>query len=158
MNGVYEYGLTSYLGVSGLNSVHPTGLLFLDSSVQLQDVRDGTSNTLLIGERPPSGDFRFGWWHAGKGQRHDGEGDSVLGVRTFSRVDYYGTKCTLDPYHFAPGLITNPCSFLHFWSLHSGGAHFVLADGSVRFLAYSVDPILPALASRAGGESASLPD
>jgi prepilin-type processing-associated H-X9-DG protein len=47
---------------------------------------------------------------------------------------------------------------LHFWSLHPGGAHFLFADGSVRFLAYSADSSLPALATRAGGESAALPD
>jgi prepilin-type processing-associated H-X9-DG protein len=43
----------------------------------------------------------------------------------------------------------------HFWSLHDGGAHFLFADGSVRFLAYAVAPLMPALASRAGGEPAS---
>ncbi|MBY0229775.1 MAG: DUF1559 domain-containing protein, partial [Gemmataceae bacterium] len=38
-----------------------------------------------------------------------------------------------------------------FWSPHPGGAHFAFADGGVRFLSYSAD-LLPALASRAGGE------
>ena len=46
----------------------------------------------------------------------------------------------------------------HFWSPHSGGANFALADGSVRFLAYSADPVLPALATRAGGESVAIPE
>ncbi len=41
----------------------------------------------------------------------------------------------------------------HFWSLHSGGAHFLFADGSVHFLSYASAPILPALASRAGAEA-----
>jgi prepilin-type processing-associated H-X9-DG protein len=45
----------------------------------------------------------------------------------------------------------------HFWSLHAGGAHFLFADGSVRFLSYSAAPILPALASRAGGETVEIP-
>jgi prepilin-type processing-associated H-X9-DG protein len=44
----------------------------------------------------------------------------------------------------------------HFWSPHPGGANFVLADGSVRFVSYSADPLMPALASRAGGEVSSL--
>lgn len=46
----------------------------------------------------------------------------------------------------------------HFWSLHSGGANFAFADGSVRFLRYSAEPIMPALATRAGGEAVSLPE
>jgi prepilin-type processing-associated H-X9-DG protein len=36
-------------------------------------------------------------------------------------------------------------------------AHFLFADGSVRFLTYSADSILPALATRAGGEVVELP-
>jgi prepilin-type processing-associated H-X9-DG protein len=46
----------------------------------------------------------------------------------------------------------------HFWSLHPGGANFAFCDGSVRFLPYSANDILPALATRAGGEVAVLPD
>jgi prepilin-type processing-associated H-X9-DG protein len=45
----------------------------------------------------------------------------------------------------------------HFWSLHPGGANFALCDGSVRFLAYSADNVMPALASRAGGEAVEIP-
>ena len=45
----------------------------------------------------------------------------------------------------------------HFWSLHTGGANFLLADASVQFLTYSAAPLLPALASRAGGEDVELP-
>jgi prepilin-type processing-associated H-X9-DG protein len=41
----------------------------------------------------------------------------------------------------------------HFWSPLSGGANFAFADGSVRFLRYAADSIMPALATRAGGET-----
>jgi prepilin-type processing-associated H-X9-DG protein len=49
----------------------------------------------------------------------------------------------------------NFCDFYHFWSNHPGGAYFVFADASVRFVPYSAAPLLPALATRAGGEVAS---
>jgi prepilin-type processing-associated H-X9-DG protein len=42
--------------------------------------------------------------------------------------------------------------------LHLGGANFLFADGSVHFLSYSADDILPALATRSGGETVTLLD
>jgi prepilin-type processing-associated H-X9-DG protein len=46
---------------------------------------------------------------------------------------------------------------LHFWSQHPGGGQFVFADGSVKFLSYESADILPALASRSGGEVVEVP-
>jgi len=56
-----------------------------------------------------------------------------------------------------PGQITNHCDQAHFWSLHAGGANFLMADGSVRFLSHQADDILPALATRNRGEVIGLP-
>ncbi len=46
----------------------------------------------------------------------------------------------------------------HFRSAHPGGANFALADGGVRFLAYSAADVLPARATRAGADVVALPD
>lgn len=156
----YEYGMTSYLGVLGIHGIRKGGLLYLNSRHPLEDALDGLSNTLLIGERPPSSDARFGWWYAGNGLSKDGEADGVMGVRTFctDSHQHYCGLCGDEPYHFRPGKVKDPCSFLHFWSLHPGGANFAFADGSVRFLAYAADSIMPALATRAGGETVVVPD
>ncbi len=157
--GRYRAAFTDYLGVSGLDSRRYGGVLYWNSAVRLTDILDGTSQTLAAGERPPTPDFVLGWWYAGGGQDDGGSGDMVLGVREINmRPNFYSPPCPPGPDHFRPGDATHTCHFLHFWSWHPGGAHFLFCDGSVRFLAYSADPTLPALATRAGGEAISLPD
>ena len=153
-----QRALTSYLGVNGYDARRGDGVLFLDSHISLSDVTDGTSNTLAVGERPPSADFVFGWWYAGWGQDKDGEADMVLGARTSFRTTF-GRRCDdPGPFFFQDGRFDNQCDAFHFWSPHPGGANFLLCDGSVRFIRYSANSILPALASRAGGETDSVPD
>ncbi len=129
----------------------------MGSKVRFADIVDGTSNTLLAGERPPSPDFWFGWWYAGAGEAGTGAGDMVLGARELNvNASTYTAACPVGPYSFKPGKIQEMCDVFHFWSLHDGGANFLFCDGSVRFLTYSADSILPALATRAGGEIVSL--
>lgn len=45
---------------------------------------------------------------------------------------------------------------LRLWSNHPGGATFGFADGSVRFLRYESDAVMPALGTRAGNETVEL--
>ncbi len=147
---------TSYLGVSGRESVADrSGMLFQDSATRLLDATDGTSNTLLLGERPPSADFQFGWWYAGTGQKLSGSADLVLGVREPNLQPIVsGSACGPGNYPFqAARGFDDPCGMFHFWSPHPGGSNFAMADGSLRFLRYSADPIMPALATRDGGEA-----
>jgi prepilin-type N-terminal cleavage/methylation domain-containing protein len=57
---------TFYAGVAGtaVNTKWPnnSGVLFNRSKVRLSDITDGTSTTLMVGERPPSPNFNWGWW------------------------------------------------------------------------------------------------
>jgi prepilin-type N-terminal cleavage/methylation domain-containing protein/prepilin-type processing-associated H-X9-DG protein len=163
----FAVACTAYLGVNGTNHQLRDGVLvpvrnltgLCPPGVRLADVTDGLSNTLLVGERPPPANLFFGWWFCGSGNTTDGEGDVVLGVReTNDPPDAPSTpQCPVGPYHYTPGTLDNPCDAFHFWSLHSGGANFLFADGSVRFLGYSADGIMPQLATRQGGEVVEVP-
>ena len=82
----------------------------------------------------------------------------MLGVQERNVLPYLWAPCPSGVYTFGPGRINNQCDLFHFWSLHPNGANFLFVDGSVHFLPYTSAPILPALASRAGGEVANLPD
>jgi prepilin-type N-terminal cleavage/methylation domain-containing protein/prepilin-type processing-associated H-X9-DG protein len=146
-----DVAFTGYLGNNGTNFQTRDGVLYANSTVAFKDITDGLSNTLLAGERPPSEDLVFGWWFDGAGQSGTGSSDVVLGVRELNRTQGYGT-CFRGPYMFKQGDLNNLCDQFHFWSLHSGGANFLFCDGSVHFIPYTADNLLPAMATRAGGE------
>lgn len=151
--------LTSYLGVSGKDYSTRDGVLFQNSRIHLDDITDGTSNTLMLGERPPSADLQFGWWYAGLGQIGTGSADIILGVRERNLQPIVaGSPCGSGAYPYSSGRFNDPCSMFHFWSPHPDGANFACADGSVHFVTYAANQLMPALASRAGGEAVALSD
>ena len=156
--------LTSYLGVSGRHQYKTPGtalnggqdgILYSNSKVTFAGITDGSSNTLIVGERPPNNDLYYGWGWSGYGDNGTGVGDVVLGVHE-RRVTAVGTanggsspSGTYNDY-FRKGSANDPGDDhrTHFWSLHPGGGQWALADGSVKFLTYSAD-LVPA-AGQAG--------
>ncbi len=151
-------GFNHYLGNAGKLWPSWDGMLYPNSAVKFAGVTDGLSNTILVGERPPSADNSFGWWYAGAGQTLDGELDSHIVAYTWNRTFRAPTCPRNRPYTYSPGRADNMCDAFHFWSLHPGGANFAFADGSVRFLSYAADSVMPPLSTRAGGESVAIPD
>jgi prepilin-type N-terminal cleavage/methylation domain-containing protein/prepilin-type processing-associated H-X9-DG protein len=151
---IRDVAYTSYVGVLGIDNQTPNGVLYFNSADALTHITDGTSNTLMVGERPPSADLNHGIWYIDQGLDNY-TGGIILGVRERQGGRY--SKCPPGPYAFGPAKITDPCSHFQFWSLHSGGGNFLLADGAVRFFGYGADSVLPALATRNGGETVAVP-
>jgi hypothetical protein len=100
-----------------------------------------------VGERPPSSDLVFGWWFAGAGWEGRGSADVLMGSRDTGGASYFGGAAT--NVGLRPGNVNNRPDAAHWWSSHPGGGLFLMGDGSVRFLPYSADSILPALQTRA---------
>jgi type II secretory pathway pseudopilin PulG len=174
-SGAYTAAFTSYLGVSGSPSSDfltnaDNGMLFWHSQNRLLSVTDGLSNTLFIGERPPSNDFNFGWWFAGAGWDGSGTGDVVLGANEINFATYLQSTINGQGPYFPPGTCPNPpsfytnyqqgtvqdpCHMVHFWSMHTGGANWCRGDGSVRWISYANSNIMAALMTMNGGEVVS---
>lgn len=151
--GANLVALSGYMGVSGTDQFAFDGVLHVNAKVALRDITDGGSNTIVVGERPPSEDLVYGWWMAGSGDSpFYGATDVVLGV-TEKRT------ATGPAEMFRDGTIVDPPNEhrWHFWSLHRGGSNFTFADGSVRFIAYGSANIMPALATYKGGEMPTIP-
>jgi hypothetical protein len=120
----------NYLGVAG-DQESPTwcpssgiragrGILFTNSRVRFRDVTDGTSATLVIGERGIPSDLGWGWPICGG-----------------SECEHYTTT----ERGLSPGQSGNSSTNIlqRFWSWHPGGAHFCIDDAQVRFLSEGID-------------------
>lgn len=148
-----KMGLSSYLAVGGANSSEPwaKGIFGRPQPVKANEVTDGLSNTLLIGERPPPSSFDAGWWYSAI--IPSSVDQSAVGPNGALAIEWFVPnafdRCSAC---FGPGRLDNSNDRWHFWSLHAGGANFALADGSVRFFPYSSGPILPTLATMSGTE------
>jgi prepilin-type processing-associated H-X9-DG protein len=162
-------GTRGYAGAAAADIplISRDGLFFIDSEVRVGDITDGTSNTLLFGER----------------HHHDPEYDRISepyrlspGFAAMIDVGSWGwawghggmvhvTRSTpvRINYRVSPSAAEGDLSTMYdrlcaFGSGHPGGANFAFADGSVRFLSDSTRlDTLQALSTRAGGEVVTPP-
>ncbi len=149
---------TSYIGLGGGVSANGRvlpGVFSRAVGIRLTDVTDGLSQTLMMGERPPPHSLQAGRWYTSTWYLNFAGPDEVM-VPTM--LPYPGdVECSKSIAGFGPGRVDNPCDRYHFWSLHFGGASFLFADASARFLTYDARSILDALATIDGGEAVSIP-
>lgn len=126
---------SSYLAVNGTSQTAFDGLMHVNS--HYLECPDGWSNTLLIGERPPTSDGWYGWWVGGTGDSpYYGMADTNLGVAEAGEFFRPGNGSYDDRHHF--------------YSFHSGGGNFAWGDGHVTFIPYGTN--MMRVATRDGGE------
>jgi type II secretory pathway pseudopilin PulG len=118
---------------AGMIARHPV-------SIRFDEVRDGLSNTFLVGETLA---MQCGF----NGAYANNFSVSSTSIALNIKESDNGINTT-------PAL-TKACGFK---SLHPGGAHFVLGDNSVHFISEAIDyRLYNELGSRAGGEVAAVP-
>jgi prepilin-type N-terminal cleavage/methylation domain-containing protein/prepilin-type processing-associated H-X9-DG protein len=152
-NAIASLAAANYVGVFGSESITEDegggdGIFYRNSKTRILAITDGTSNTLMVGERSSRVAYSS-WTGALTGSEVQPNAPTQYGSGSA------GVLC-LGHIGFASDMHTpnNPLNRVEdFSSWHPGGVNFVFADGGVRFIADSIDPKLwHALGTRAGGE------
>jgi prepilin-type processing-associated H-X9-DG protein len=128
------------------------GVFGSNGATSVQGIKDGTSNTVMVGEAKQAmcSTYFGARWGAGVHTAvHGYVPDFRFHINYPAGLDRtlcYTTNTTLQRLQYAWG----------FGSWHAGGANFVMGDGSVRFLPDSMSfPIFQAMCSMNGGEVVS---
>lgn len=107
------------------------GLMFLNSSMTFAQIRDGATHTIMVGEKINPRDTSDLGWMSGTSATLRNTGVAIN--QGWDVVKYFTPTMT------TPITAPNVTATGGFSSMHSGGAQFLLADGSVRFMSENVD-------------------
>jgi prepilin-type N-terminal cleavage/methylation domain-containing protein/prepilin-type processing-associated H-X9-DG protein len=134
------------------------GVFNYNMATRVTDVTDGTSSTILFGERdsndplwPDSWPYplvSFAEWYPGEPPYGGRVALTSINYRLPASI-----KTNPPPYRSPAGMDIASKRMTAYGSRHPGGCNLAFADGSVRFVSESMDLVtLQALSTKAGGE------
>lgn len=171
INGNYNQANSEWNGYHGMSDYNGV-IVPVDNrsigAIKFASILDGTSNTFAVGEQgmnvrllKPDGSFDFfdqrasnwwgGAWSGGGGDNSSTEEGYWMNI-TSTRVgiNFSPTESRYVPHGIGPYWYGRPGRHSIINSAHSGGAQFVMSDGSVRFVTENVRfDILGLLTNRA---------
>jgi len=168
ISGGDDHSTTDHTAIRG--PVSAGGVFIKNRAFSFRDIRDGTSNTMMIGEQSDWGRTSTGtrteirpqsasgaWMGHNSSTNPNGNGTyptDTNGARCFNLTTVavpIGTKDYLTPSSGLPGTRREDCN-TPIQSAHPGGANILLGDGSVRFLSETIPlPTARHLANRDDG-------
>jgi len=154
---VTDLAASQYVGSAGQKSQKASGTFngafSLNSVSSLTSITDGSSSTLMVGER--SRNLADAIWigviPSAQVCTNPSWPNSGCTAANAMALGYTGPAVVGGPWFESPN---NPGSLADdFYSLHPGGCNFLFCDGSVRFLRQTTDPVVySGLSTRAGSE------